>query len=211
MSKLPSFGLAGLVTATLLLAPAASLDSRDPGPEIGKPAPTFTLMDNDGNEVSLEKLRGKWVVLEWLNHGCPYVKKHYNSGNMPMLQKKYREKGVVWLSIVSSAPGTQGYHEPEEAKKLNEKKGGRATAILRDPEGTVGHMYDARTTPQMFVIDPEGILLYGGAIDDKPTTSLSDVEGAKNYLVTALDEAMAGKAVTTTKTQPYGCSVKYKK
>lgn len=178
-------------------------------PTIGDPAPAFALPDTYGTEHSLEGFHGKWVVLEWLNYGCPYVRKHYNSGNMPMLQETYREKGVVWLSIVSSAPGKQGYYEPDAMNAQNEERGNKATAVLLDPSGDVGRAYGARTTPQMVIIDPEGTLRYNGAIDDKPTTRLSDIDGAHNYLVAALDEAMAGQEVSQPRTQPYGCGVKY--
>jgi hypothetical protein len=178
-------------------------------PQIGGTAPAFALPDVAGNEHSLESYRGKWVVLEWLNYGCPYVGKHYNSGNMPALQTKYRDLGVVWLSVVSSARGQQGYYEADEMSAMNEEKGNEATAVLLDPEGVVGRAYGARTTPQMVVIDPAGTLRYNGAIDDKPTTRLSDIEGAHNYLAAALDEAMAGKEVSQPRTQPYGCGVKY--
>jgi peroxiredoxin len=178
-------------------------------PTIGDPAPAFTLPDTYGTEHPLESYKGKWVVLEWLNYGCPYVGKHYNSGNMPTLQETFREKGVVWLSIVSSAPGKQGYYEPDAMNEQNEQRGNNATAVLLDSSGDVGRAYGARTTPQMVVIDPEGTLRYNGAIDDKPTTRLSDIEGAHNYLVAALDEAMAGQEVSQPRTQPYGCGVKY--
>lgn len=178
-------------------------------PTIGEAAPAFALLDTHGDEQTLESYRGKWVVLEWLNYGCPYVGKHYNSGNMPGLQTKYRDQGVVWFSIVSSAPGKQGYYEPDEMNSMNEERGNMATAVLLDPTGDVGRAYGARTTPQMVVIDPEGTLLYNGAIDDKPTTRLSDIEGAHNYVVAALDEAMSGKEVSQPRTQPYGCGVKY--
>jgi hypothetical protein len=179
------------------------------GPEIGQRAPAFSATDSHGATRSLTEFRGKWVVLEWVNHECPYVRKHYNSGNMQRLQWTYTEKGVVWLSIVSSAPGRQGYMTAEQADQFEAQRHAAATAILLDPSGAVGHLYDARNTPQMFVIDPNGVLLYDGAIDDRPTARPSDIEGAKNYLAAALDEAMAGKPVTIPRTQPYGCTVKY--
>jgi peroxiredoxin len=179
-------------------------------PEIGAPAPGFTLPDTHGNDHSLDQYEGKWVVLEWLNYGCPFVKKHYESGNMQALQSKYAEEGVVWLSVVSSAPGKQGYYEPDDMNAMNAEQENKAAAVLLDPEGTVGMAYGAKTTPQMYVINPEGVLLYNGAIDDTPTSRLDDVEGAHNYLVQALNEAMTGQDVSTPTTQPYGCSVKYK-
>ena len=192
----------------LLFQGPAAAQMQDP--EIGAPAPGFTLTDTYGNDHSLDQYEGQWVVLEWLNYGCPFVKKHYSSGNMAKLQTEYAEKGVVWFSVVSSAPGKQGYYEPEDMNAMNEEQGNKAKAVLLDPEGTVGMAYGAKTTPQMYVINPEGILLYNGAIDDRPTSRLDDIEGAHNYLVQALDEAMAGQEVGTPTTQPYGCSVKYK-
>lgn len=179
-------------------------------PEIGASAPAFSLPDTDGDLHTLSDYAGKWVILEWLNYGCPFVQKHYRSGNMQALQERYGNQGVVWLSVVSSAPGKQGYYPPEEMKVQNQEHGNRASAVLLDPEGTVGMAYGARTTPQMYVIDPQGTLLYNGAIDDKPSSRLSDIEGARNYLVQAMDEAMAGMTVSQPMTQPYGCSVKYR-
>ena len=194
------------------LAPPATIDlsAQMQDPEVGADAPAFTLPDSYGNDHSLSDYSGQWVVLEWLNYGCPFVQKHYGSGNMQKLQADYGERGIVWLSIVSSAPGKQGYFEPDEMNAMNEENGNNAVAVLLDPEGRIGMAYGAKTTPQMYVIDPEGILLYNGAIDDMPTTRLSDMEGAKNYLVQALQEAMSGQPVSQPTTQPYGCSVKYK-
>ncbi len=199
------------VTAIAALCGASPVAAQLSDPEIGAPAPAFTLPDTYGNEHALADFHGQWVVLEWLNYGCPYVQKHYKSQNMQDLQAKYRDKGVVWLAIVSSAPGKQGYYPPDEMNAQNEAHGNKATAVLLDPEGDVGKAYGARTTPQMVVIDPQRTLLYNGAIDDRPTARLSDIDGAYNYLVAALDEAMAGNAVSVPRTQPYGCSVKYKR
>lgn len=179
-------------------------------PEIGAAAPAFTLPDTEGNDHSLSDYEGKWVVLEWLNYGCPFVQKHYGSGNMQALQAEYGEKGVVWFSVVSSAPGQQGYYEPAGMNAMNAENGNKAAAVLLDPEGKVGMAYGAKTTPQMYVINPKGVLLYNGALDDRPSSRLADIEGAHNYVVQALAEAMAGEAVTRPTTQPYGCSVKYK-
>jgi len=148
-------------------------------------------------------------VLEWHNQGCPYVKKHYNSGNMQKLQKEWTAKGVVWLTVISSAPGKQGYVTPAEADAYVKDKSAVPTAVLLDSTGVVGLAYDAKTSPHMFIIDPSGTLIYNGAIDDKPTADLSDVPGAKNYVSQALGEAMAGKPVSLSTTRPYGCSVKY--
>jgi len=200
-----------LAIATMLavtgMASAAHAQLSDP--EIGAPAPAFTLQDTHGNQHALTDYRGQWVVLEWLNYECPYVRKHYNSGNMQQLQKTYGDKGVAWLAIVSSAPGKQGYFPPEEMNARSAAVGSNATAVLLDSEGNVGRAYGARTTPQMVVIDPEGTLLYIGGIDDKPTTRVSDIEGAHNHVAAALDEAMAGQPVSRPRSQPYGCSVKY--
>ncbi len=196
-----------VLTAALLCGTPLSAQMEDP--EIDAPAPSFTLPDTHGQDHALSDYAGKWVILEWLNYGCPFVKKHYESGNMQALQERYTEEGVVWLAVVSSAPGKQGYYPPEEMMAQNEAHGIKASAVLLDPEGTVGRMYGARTTPQMYVIDPEGVLLYNGAIDDKPSTRLEDIEAATNYLVQAMDEAMAGEPVSQPRTQPYGCSVKY--
>ena len=201
-----------LIAATIAAAsllPGKEARAQGASPTIGAPAPEFTLPDTYGDEHSLVDYRGEWVVLEWLNYGCPYVKKHYNSQNMQDLQAKYGDRGVKWLAIVSSAPGKQGYYEPEEMNEMSEKKGQRALAVLLDPKGTVGRMYNAQTTPQMVIIDPEGTLLYNGAIDDKPSSRPASLEGAHNYLAAGLDEAMAGQPVSVPTTKPYGCSVKY--
>ncbi|MCB0220429.1 MAG: thioredoxin family protein [Chrysiogenetes bacterium] len=175
----------------------------------GEPAPAFTLQSSTGQEISLADYLGKYVVLEWLNHGCPYVKKHYKSGNMQKLQKRYTEKGVVWLSVISSAPGKQGHGSPEETEAQRKARGSNASAVLIDESGAVGKKYGAKATPHMYVITPEGTLAYVGAIDDRPTTDLADVDGAKNYVADALDALLAGKPVATSATKAYGCSVKY--
>jgi hypothetical protein len=148
-------------------------------------------------------------VLEWLNHDCPFVRKHYSSGNMQSLQKKYTELGVVWLSINSSAPGKQGHCTPEKANELTTKHEAAPTAVLLDADGTVGRLYGARTTPHMYVIDAKGTLVYNGAIDDKPSTSTKDVAGAKNHVAAALDAVLAGRSPEVKTSKPYGCSVKY--
>ena len=208
MKKLLS--VVGSAALCCVVVTTADLHAQIEGPEVGQPAPTFTLPDTHGESHALADYRGEWVVLEWLNYEFPFVRKHYDSGNMQGLQEGYGEKGVKWLAIVSSAPGKQGYHEPDEMNALSQEKGSAAKAVLLDPEGTVGRLYGAQTTPQMILIDPEGTLLYNGAIDDKPTARLADIEGAHNYLVAAIDEATAGVAVSVATTQPYGCSVKYK-
>ncbi len=177
---------------------------------IGKPAPNFTLTDSNGDSHSLSDYEGKIVVLEWLNHGCPFVKKHYTSGNMQNLQKTYTKKGVIWFSVISSAPGKQGYCTPEQANEITMEKEAAPTAVLLDPEGTAGKLYGAKTTPHMFIISKEGELVYNGGIDDIRSTDVEDVSKAKNYVQMALDELLAGKEVSEKTSQPYGCSVKYK-
>jgi len=198
-----------LILGALSASATANLSAQMRDPEIGAAAPTFTLTDTNGQEHSLSDYAGKWVVLEWLNYGCPFVKKHYGSGNMQKLQTEYGERGITWFSVVSSAPGKQGYYEPDDMNAVNAEQGNMAAAVLLDPDGTVGMAYGAKTTPQMYLISPEGILLYNGAIDDTPTSRVSDIEGANNYLVQALREAMSGQPVSQPTTQPYGCSVKY--
>ncbi len=179
-------------------------------PKVGQPAPAFSANDVDGKTRSLAEFKGKYVVLEWHNQGCPFVKKHYDSGNMQKLQKELTGKGAVWLSIISSAPGAQGYVTPEQEKEYLAEKHAAPTAVLFDPDGTIGHAYGAKTTPHMFVIDDKGTIVYAGAIDDKPSTDTADVATAKNFVRAAYEEASAGKPVTTASTAPYGCGVKYK-
>jgi peroxiredoxin len=175
----------------------------------GKPAPEFTARDTTGKEIKLSSLRGKTVVLEWTNHLCPYTVKHYVTGNMQALQKDAAKDGVVWLTVQSSAPGTQGNVSAAEADKLTADRGAAPAGVLLDPAGAVGHLYEAKTTPHMFVIDPEGKLAYMGAIDDKPTANSADVKGARNYVREALDAVKGGTPVKTASTRPYGCTVKY--
>lgn len=201
--------LAGLIPL-LTLWPATSADAQQlQMPGNGRPAPAFSATDSHGRTRSLAEFRGQWVVLEWWNRDCPYVVKHYRSGNMQRLQRDYTGRGVVWLTIVSSAPGKQGYVTPEQANQTVAEQTAVPTAVLLDPTGVVGRLYGARNTPQMYVINPQGVVLYGGAIDNRPSARLSDIEGAHNYLSAALDEAMAGRPVTTPRTEPYGCTVKY--
>lgn len=201
--------LLSLALLPLLLIAAAALPDRTDDAVIGEKAPDFTLEGTDGETYTLSELEGKFVVLEWLNFGCPYVQKHYGSGNMQALQKAYTEQDVVWLSVVSSAPGKQGHHPPAEMNAKNEAHGGMQSAILMDPSGEVGMSYGAVTTPHMYVIDPEGTLRYKGGIDDRPTTDVADIEGATNYVTLALDAALQGEEIETTMAPPYGCSVKY--
>ena len=148
-------------------------------------------------------------MLEWTNNGCPFVGKHYGSGHMQKLQKDYTGKGVVWLSVNSSATGKQGYYASDKVNALLKQKGAAPSAYLLDTAGAAGRAYGAKTTPHMFIVDPKGTLIYAGGIDDTPSTDQADIEAAKNFVSKALDEALAGKPVTTTSSQPYGCSVKY--
>lgn len=193
---------------TMLVACAAGIASA--AVTIGDPAPDFSLTGSDGETHSLNQYQGRTVVLEWTNHGCPYVRKHYDSGNMQALQKKYTDQEVVWLAVASSAPGKQGHlASPEEAQQTLEQNNAHATALLMDPSGDTGRAYGASSTPHMFVIDPEGMVVYMGAIDDQPSASRDTVEGAHNYVAAALDAVLAGEAVETAVTDAYGCSVKY--
>ncbi len=196
------------LAATTWLA-TMPVDAAD-APKVGQPAPSFTATDVDGKSRSLSEFKGKYVVLEWHNQSCPFVKKHYESGNMQKLQKELTAKGAVWLSVISSAPGAQGYVTPEQEKAFLAAQQAVPTTVLLDPDGTVGHAYGAKTTPHMFVIDDKGVLVYAGAIDDNPSSDAADAATAKNYVRAAYDEAAAGKPVTTASTAPYGCGVKYK-
>jgi AhpC/TSA family len=177
--------------------------------KIGEAAPEFTGTASNGKTFHLSDYRGKFVVLEWHNNGCPFVRKQYNSGNMQRLQKQWTGQGVVWFTILSSAPGQQGYVTAGEESNYLAKMQAAPTAALLDPTGVIGHLYDAKTSPQMVVINPQGVVIYDGAIDNKPTTDPNDVPGATNYVNLALEQAMAGKPVETAATRPYGCSVKY--
>lgn len=179
--------------------------------KVGDPAPGFSAVDSTGKMQRLSEYKGKYVVLEWHNQGCPYTQKHYESGNMQRLQKEWTAKGVVWFTVISSAPGKQGFVTPSQENEYLKKMNAVPTAVLMDPAGTLGRLYDAKTTPDMYIIDPAGNLIYQGAIDDKPTTDQSDIAGAKNYVEAALTAAMSGKPVADPATRPYGCSVKYGK
>jgi peroxiredoxin len=190
-----------------LLAATAGLSFAET--EVGKAVPNFSLPDSNGKTRSLADFKGKYLVLEWYQPDCPFVGKHYRSGNMQALQKEYTAKGVVWLSIDSSAPGEQGNYPAAKLNEIATQDGSARTALLLDPAGKVGRLYGAKTTPDMYIIDPNGILVYKGAIDNKRSTDLADVKTATNYVKVALDAVMSGKTVPTTATQPYGCSVKY--
>lgn len=185
-------------------------DSADrTGAVVGERAPDFSVVDAHGNVHNLSDYEGQYVILEWLNHGCPFVKKHYDGNNMQEMQRRYTEEGVIWLSVVSSAPGTQGYMEPDETIETMEAKNAAPTAILLDVDGTMGRAYDARVTPHMYIINPEGILEFNGAIDDKPTARLRDLEDAHNYVDAAMASLRNGEEVEVRTNTPYGCTVKY--
>lgn len=180
-----------------------------PQAKVGTAAPPFTLPATSGSGQSLGDLKGKIVVLEWTNHECPYVRKHYDSGNMQALQREATGQGVVWLTVISSAPGTEGYVTPPEADKLTTTRKAAPSAVLLDPAGNVGKAYGATNTPHMYVIDKAGTLAYAGAIDDRPTSRRADVQGAHNYVRAALASVAAGEPVKTPVTRAYGCTVKY--
>ncbi|WP_293373461.1 thioredoxin family protein [Nevskia sp.] len=198
MHKLAAF-VAGITLSAAALA----------GPSVGQPAPAFSAVDSNGKTVSLADFKGRTLVLEWSNDGCPFVKKHYGSGNMQALQKAYTAKNVAWLTVISSAPGKQGHVDGAAANKLSVDRGAVPTAVLLDASGAIGRLYDAKTTPQMFVIDTKGVLAYAGGIDSIPTADADDIAKATPYLKLAVDAVLAGQPVLSPATKPYGCSVKY--
>ena len=198
-----------LLTTLLTLAASTALFAAD-SPAVGTTAPDFSLTDSKGKTQSVSQYKGKYVVLEWFNTDCPFVKKHYGSGNMQKLQEEFTAKGVVWLSIDSSAPGMEGNLTAEQAEKKIAEWKTKQTALVLDPEGKAGRSYGAKNTPHMFVINPEGKIVYEGAIDSKATPNPSDIAGSTNYVKVALEESLSGKTVSNANTKPYGCSVKYK-
>ncbi|MEM9997119.1 MAG: thioredoxin family protein [Bacteroidota bacterium] len=198
--------LAFLSVAALVVLATAAFTVPSSGPEIGAAAPEFTLTDTNGNEHALSDFAGKYVVLEWLNYDCPFVKRHYNDGNMQGLQGMAAENDMIWLSIVSSAPGEQGHFSNDVMNERAAQVEAQPTAILMDESGTVGRMYEAATTPHMYVIAPDGTLIYKGGIDDKPRGPAAE---ATNYVQAAVTAHMAGEAVAVPTSPPYGCSVKY--
>jgi hypothetical protein len=193
-----------LVAASVAVAPALA------APQIGKPAPNFRLKDANGGVVTLSSFKGKTVVLEWNNPDCPFVRKHYDSGNMQKTQAAALAGGAVWLSINSSAPGNQGHMSAAQARTVVAEQKARPTAYLLDPTGVVGRGYAAKTTPHLYVINKAGTLVYNGGIDDKPTKDKDDIKGARNHVLAALSELKAGKSVSVSTSRPYGCAVKYK-
>jgi peroxiredoxin len=196
-------------TAALVLAVVAAAAPAAAQAVIGQAAPAFTLTDSNGKAHSLADFKGKVVVLEWWNNECPFVAKHYGSANMQKLQKEWTGKGIVWLTVSSSAPGKQGHVDGAKANALMKEKQGAPTAVLLDHDGKVGRAYGAKTTPHMYVIDAKGVLVYAGGIDDKPSTDQADVATARNHVAAALAEVTAGKPVSVATSQPYGCGVKY--
>ncbi len=178
-------------------------------PEIGQPAPAFSATDSKGKSVKLSDFKDKYVVIEWTNHECPFVKKHYKSGNMQSLQTWARLKGAVWLSVISSAPGKQGHVDGASADQLTRERGAQPAHVLLDESGTIGRLYGARTTPHMYVVAPDGRLIYQGGIDSISSADADDIAEATPYVKVALSEALAGKPVTESSTRPYGCSIKY--
>jgi peroxiredoxin len=200
------FSAAAVGVAGLLAVPQLGFAS---GVQVGQPAPAFSVKDTNGKTVSLADLKGKTVVLEWSNHECPFVRKHYGSNNMQALQKKWTAQNVVWLTIVSSPQGEQGYVDAGQANKLTAERGASPSAVLLDPKSQIARAYGALVTPHMYVIDKTGKLAYAGGIDDKPSTRADDIASSKNFVDAALTELAQGKAVSTATSRPYGCTVKY--
>jgi peroxiredoxin len=198
-----------LLAALLTVAASTALVAAD-SPAVGTTAPDFSLSDSKGKTQSVSQYKGKYVVLEWFNPECPFVKKHYGSGNMQKLQEEFTGKGIVWLTVDSNAPGKEGSLTAEQANAKMAEWKTKQTALVLDPDGKAGQSYAAKNTPHMFVINPEGKIVYEGAIDSKATPNPSDIANSTNYVKVALEESLAGKTVTTANTKPYGCSVKYK-
>lgn len=202
-------GVAGLAIAAPFLMGGLGGQSVQAAVSVGTTAPDFAGTDSYGEVHTLSDYRGQVVILEWTNHDCPYVEKHYGTDNMQALQREATEAGHVWFSVISSAPGLQGYVEPGRANELTAERGAAPTSVLLDPSGQIGRLYGAQTTPHMYVIDRDGMLAFMGGIDDRPTARWSDVEGATNYVRLALADLAAGQPVGTPVARAYGCSVKY--
>jgi hypothetical protein len=198
-----------LIASSLLLA-ASLATVAHAAPAVGQAAPDFTLTDTSGKAVKLSDYRGKFVVLEWTNPGCPYVRKHYDSGNMPATQRDATGKGVVWLSINSTEKDAFDYMAPAKLAGWVKDRKATPTAMLMDEEGTAGQAYGARTTPHMYIVNPQGQLVYAGGIDSIPSSSQSDIPKAVNYIRQGLNEALTGKPISVASSRPYGCSIKYK-
>jgi hypothetical protein len=191
-------------------AALAAMGSAHATATVGQPAPDFTLKDASGKTVKLSDFKGKHVVLEWTNPGCPFVRKHYNSGNMPATQKEAMDKGVVWLAINSTETASSDYLEPQKLVAWMQERKSTPSATLMDEAGTAGKAYGARTTPHMYIVNPQGQLIYAGGIDSIPSARADDIAKATNYVKVALGEALAGKPLSTPTSQPYGCTIKYK-
>src|SRR6266850_5709307 len=198
-----------LLLSALTCLASAALFAAD-SPQVGSAAPDFSVTDSKGKTQSLSQYKGKYVVLEWFNPECPFVKKHYGGDNMQKLQAEYTGKGVVWLTIDSNAPGTEGNITPEQAQKIMAQWKTKQTALVLDPESKIAKLYGAKNTPNMVIINPEGKIVYEGAIDSKATPNPADIPVSTNYVKAALDESLAGKPISKPTTRPYGCSVKYK-
>ena len=199
-----------MLRTTILAAALAGAVPALAAPTVGQPAPAFVAVDSKGQQHKLADLKGKVVVLEWTNHECPYVKKHYGASNMQNLQKQAKAAGVVWLSVISSAPGEQGHVDGAKADELTASRQAAPTAVLLDPQGTIGKAYDARTTPHMYVIDAKGILRYAGGIDSIASAKPADIEKAEPLFKKAMESVVKGENVAQAVTRPYGCNVKYK-
>ena len=196
---------AAVAGASLMFGLAPALAA----PVVGQPAPEFVALDSKGQQHKLADFKGKVVVLEWTNHECPFVKKHYESGNIPTLQKDAADKGIVWLQVVSSAPGKQGHVDGATAQKLNGARKAAPAGTVLDPDGSIGKLYGAQTTPHIFIVKPDGTLAYKGGIDSIATADKADLPKAENYVTSALKAIAAGTAVEKASTKPYGCAVKY--
>jgi hypothetical protein len=204
LTRREALGALAATAAATAIAPSA-----EAAVQTGSSAPAFSVTDTSGGQHALASYRGRTVILEWTNHECPYTVKHYATGNMQALQAAATGAGAIWLTVVSSRPGSQGFVGAAEADRLTASRNARPTGVVLDPTGQLGRLYGARTTPHMFVIDGAGLLAYMGAIDDRPTASHASVKGARNYVREALEAMAAGRPVAVASTRPYGCSVKY--
>ncbi|PKM12672.1 MAG: thioredoxin family protein [Gammaproteobacteria bacterium HGW-Gammaproteobacteria-3] len=202
LKNLSHITLASLIFGLLSLTANAE-------PVVDQPAPVFSGAAADGSTIKLEELKGKTVILEWTNHECPFVVKHYESGNIPNLQKEASAQGFVWLQVISSAPGKQGHVDGDTARRLNEERGATPTNTVFDDDGSIGRLYGATNTPQFFIINPEGILVYKGGIDSIASADKADIAQAENYISLAFADLAAGKKIAKSSTKPYGCTVKY--
>lgn len=197
------------VTVVMLVLSAGALGQGAPDVAIGAPAPAFSAVDQNDERRRLEDFRGSWVVLEWTNRACPFVRKHYDSDNMQSLQNDARARGVVWITVNSASPGHPGYMDGGGAERFRNRFGSEPSLFLLDPDGRMARQYDVEVAPEVFIIDPEGTLVYMGGMDDRPTTRVADVDEATDYVGEAIDDALAGRAVARPITRPYGCPIEY--